>query len=180
MKYWDSSRGPFIVSNAILCLYHVSIWRYSPSKLPISWEVVEKLWKSVFGSPIFKGRKGGHLKLWNMDTHFQTWLTSEHAAKFGRVPFSELQGQLTQKQDEELNNWGKTEWWCRLQRAAITTSRSINTKQTTIHLNTPQYTSIHLNTLKLVCKQHWQFALRTTTAALRHQRQVYKEDRIWR
>jgi len=35
------------------------------------------------------------------DVHFEIALTSEYVAGFGRVPFSELGGQLTKKEEVE-------------------------------------------------------------------------------
>ena len=46
--------------------------------------------KSGFGPPICRGKYAPDFGI-----HFQIALTSEHVAGFGRVPFSELRGQMT-------------------------------------------------------------------------------------
>jgi len=85
-------RRPLVNALAQLSM-SVSFRRYRPLNLPLSCDVVQKggFWSRFVG--------GWYTQI--SDMHFQIALTSEHVADFRWVPFSELRGSLTKKEEEE-------------------------------------------------------------------------------
>ena len=88
MTFWDSvgdpSEFPMHLPN---CVYRISFRRYRPSKLPLSCEI---------GARFLGGRYTPHF---GHAFSNRTYNTSEHVAGFGWVPFSELEGLVTKKED---------------------------------------------------------------------------------